>query len=179
MLGDTRDLLIQRIGEAQEPRQAPDRLLQAELGGHGGGGGFNGDAQVHRGDGPVGVLQAVAGERADDGLAAAIGDAATLSRPATDAAEAGSQNTDSSVGQEPVGVEDLVVGDGADAAARLVAAAPMAPYHDAGLPMRMAVAIVSGCSTRVARDDAAPRRRPGSPSMRGSRVARPASWYSR
>ena len=54
----------------------------------------------------------------------------------------------------------------------------MAPYHDAGRPMRMAVATVSGCSMGwPSTIGAAPAA--WKPSIRGSRVTRPASWYSR
>ena len=57
-------------------------------------------------------------------------------------------------------------------------AAAVAPYHDAGLPMRMAVAIVSGSSTGwPSTKGAAPAA--WKPTMAGSLVARPASWYSR
>jgi len=57
-------------------------------------------------------------------------------------------------------------------------AAAVAEYHEAGLPMRMAVATVSGCSTGWPRTiGAAPAA--WKPSIRGRRVARPASLYSR
>ena len=65
------------------------------------------------------------------------------SRPATPAAEAGSQKTPSSRGEEAVGVEDLVVGDGADVPVRAVKA-PIASSQRAGLPIRIALATVSG-----------------------------------
>ena len=57
-------------------------------------------------------------------------------------------------------------------------AAAVAPYHEAGLPMRIAVAIVSGCSTGwPSTSGAAPSA--WNPSMAGSCAERPASWYSR
>ncbi len=55
--------------------------------------------------------------------------------------------------------------------------AAIAPSHDAGLPIWIAVAIVSGCSTGSPRTiGAAPAA--CQPSMRGGRVARPSAWYS-
>ena len=57
-------------------------------------------------------------------------------------------------------------------------AADVAPYHDAGLPIRIAVAMVSGFSTGWPRTiGAAPAA--WKPIIAGSRVDRPASWYSR
>ena len=54
----------------------------------------------------------------------------------------------------------------------------MAPYHEAGLPMRMAVAMVSGFSTTwPSTIGAAPAA--WNPNIVGSRVDLPASWYSR
>ena len=74
------------------------------------------------GDGPVRVLQAVAGDGADDALARAR--AARLRRPA--AARRPTRPTPARrrrppAGQQPVGREDLAVGDRVDAAAGLVA----------------------------------------------------------
>ena len=57
-------------------------------------------------------------------------------------------------------------------------AAAVAPYQLAGLPIRMAVATVSGCSMGCPSTmGAAPAA--WNPSILGSRVVRPASWYSR
>ncbi len=77
----------------------PDRprlaaVLQAELGPDGADVGVDRRRDGDLGDGPVGVLQAVAGEGAHH-RAHAVGPTPTLSSPATDAADAGSQNTDS------------------------------------------------------------------------------------
>ena len=57
-------------------------------------------------------------------------------------------------------------------------AAAVAEYQLAGLPIRMAVAIVSGCSTGwPSTMGAAPAA--WNPSIRGSRVDRPAALYSK
>ena len=79
--------------------------------------------------------------------------------------------------EHAVGLDDLRVGDRADVAARLVARRRPRPAHDAGLPIWIAVAIVSGCSTGSPRTIGA---EPDAchPSMRGVRVARPSAAYS-
>ena len=61
-----------------------------------------------------------------------------------------------------IGGEDLVVGDGREPPVRTASCAATAAAHDAGAPMRIAVAIVSGCFT-------------GSPSTSG---AAPAAWVA-
>ena len=55
--------------------------------------------------------------------------------------------------------------------------AVIAPFHDAGAPMRMAVAMVSGSFTGApCTSGAAPAA--WTPSMRGLRVVRPSAKYS-
>ena len=65
--------------------------------------------------------------------------------PATEAAEAGSAEDALVPGQHLVGLQDLVVGDHVDEPPDSSRAAS-ACFQLAGLPMRMAVAMVSGCS---------------------------------
>ena len=77
----------------------------------------------------------------------APGGAPSRSRPATPAALAGSQNTASSRGEQPPRREDLVVARPSRCARRTASTASRAPCQLAGLPMRIAVATVSGCST--------------------------------
>ena len=75
--------------------------------------------------------------------------AASAGCPARLAADDGSQKTPSCRGEVAVGGQDLVVGDGLDPAAGLVAGRDrLRPA--AGLPIRIAVAIVSGSVDRVA-----------------------------
>ncbi len=75
--------------------------------------------------------------------------AAALRTPATLAAEAGSQKIALEPGEVAVGGEDLVVGDGVDPAAGGVARRD-GLVRDAGSPIRIAVAIVSGLLDPVA-----------------------------
>ena len=66
------------------------------------------------------------------------------SRPATPAAEAGSTKTPSRAGQLALGGHDLVVGQRPNRPPDSAAAAS-ASFQEAGLPIRIAVAMVSGC----------------------------------
>ena len=97
--------------------------------------------------------------------------------PATEAAEAASQNTDScwakNVYAPRISSSVTAVMDPPDSLA-----AAVAEYQLAGLPIRMAVAIVSGLSTGCPSTiGAAPAA--WKPSMRGSLVDRPTSLYCR
>src|ERR1700752_3781471 len=101
----------------------------------------------------------------------------TDKRPATDAADAGSQNTDSSAAKNRYAsricssVTAWIPPPDSDAA-------EVAPYQEAGLPMRIAVAMVSGFSTGCpSTSGAAPAA--WKPTIFGSFEHRPASWYSR
>ena len=60
------------------------------------------------------------------------------------AAEAGSTKTPSWRGELALGGEDLVVADRARTGRRTRCAAASASFHEAGLPIRIAVALVSG-----------------------------------
>src|SRR5207253_5185465 len=93
------------------PKTDANAFLEAELGGHGGGGGLDGDAQVDGGDGPLRVLQAVAGERADHGLARPHEPGVDGPQQAGHRCRRGrlAEHT-LPLGQDPVGVEDLDVG---------------------------------------------------------------------
>ena len=112
--------------------------------------------------GRVRVLEAVPGQHADDERARV--DAARRGEPAHArrrlAARGGLAEDALEARQVTVRGEDLVVGDRLDEPARLVAGARSPCSHEAGLPIRIAVAIVSGCST-------------GWPSTSG---AAPAAW---
>ena len=72
------------------------------------------------------------------------------SSPATLAAEAGSQNTPSCGGEEAVGVEDLGVGDRARRRRARRSSPAIASSQRAGLPIRIALATVSGFVDRLA-----------------------------
>ena len=117
------------------------------------------DRDGHRrrsaGDRPLRVLEAVAGDRADDALTRGSSSpaAATCSRPATQAADAGSTKTASAAGQQPVGGEDLPVGDRVDRGRRTRRGRPAPWSSEAGLPIRIAVAIVLGLLDHLRRDD--------------------------
>ena len=99
------------------------------------------------------------------------------SSPATDAADAGSTNTPSCDGEQPVGVEDLGVGDRADRAARLVAGRDRAvPARRVADPDRGGDRL--GCSTgSPSTSGAAPAA--CQPSMRGGCVARAVALRTR
>ena len=93
--------------------------------------------------------------------------------PATDAADAGSQNTDSSSARMRYAAR-ISSSVTALMLPPLSLAAAVAPYHDAGFPIRIAVATVSGdsigCPSTIGAAPAA-----WKPSIFGSLVARPAS----
>ena len=98
------------------------RSGQAEGRGGDRGVGRDDDRRGRAGDRPVRVLEAVAGDGADDPLARLDEPSSwACSRPATEAADAGSTKTPSLAGEQPVGREDLAVGDRLDRAAGLVA----------------------------------------------------------
>ena len=97
----------------------------------------------------------------------------SASSPATPAADAGSTKTPSRRGELALGGEDLVVGDRAGTGRRTRRAAATASCHEAGLPIRIAVAMVSGSATGSPVHQRRGALRPGSRASAGSRVARP------
>ena len=108
----------------------------------------DGDRLGRAGDRPLRVLEAVAGDRADDGRArpAAVRRRRSCSSPATLAADAGSTNT-ASLRAHSRYASRICRSVTASISPPDSSRAASASVHDAGLPIRIAVAMVIGAAT--------------------------------